>query len=89
MRKAFFVEKGVDPVYQDKLNEVKVQKKKKKKWPKVVFALIILIALLIGAGYFLATNRRHVQKPTKQATIERVISPTKEQHADYNFNQKI
>lgn len=89
MRKAFFVEKGVDPVYQDKLNDGKVQKKKKKKWPKVLLTLIILIALLIAAGYFLATNRRHVKKPTKQAAVERVISSKDIQHKTINLNQKI
>ncbi len=76
MRKAFFVEKGIDPVYQDQLNKGQTQKKAKRKWPKVVLMLILLVALLLGAGYFLATNKRHVRKPNKQAAVEYVL-PTK------------
>lgn len=76
MRKAFFVEKGIDPVYQDQVNKGQSQKKKKRKWPKVVLMLILLIALLLGAGYFLATNKRHVRKQNKQAAVEYIL-PTK------------
>ena len=76
MRKAFFVEKGIDPVYQDQVNKGQTQKKTKRKWPKVVLMLILLVALLLGAGYFLATNKRHVRKPNKQAAVECVL-PTK------------
>ena len=76
MRKAFFVEKGIDPVYQDQVNKGQTQKKAKRKWPKVVLMLILLVALLLGAGYFLATNKRHVRKPNKQAAVEYVL-PTK------------
>lgn len=61
MRKAFYVEKGADPVSQDQ-TEDKKKSVKKKKWPKVILILVLLIVLLLFAGYFLSVNRKAVHK---------------------------
>lgn len=66
MRKAFFSEKGADPIYQDQLQkENEKKKKKKKRIPKIIFLIILLIALILGGGYLLAQNRPSKKQSSK------------------------
>lgn len=84
MRKAFYVEKGADPVSQDQLANQN-QKIEKKKWPKVVLTLILLVALLLCAGYFLAVNRRAIHKTGHAAQIEKVVLLSKESYLKHKI----
>lgn len=69
MRKAFFVDKGVDPVYLDQQAKKQPKKKKKRKWPKVLFVLILLAVLILGAGYVLSTQHAKKKSTAESSTI--------------------
>lgn len=87
MRKAFFVDKGVDPVYQDQMEkQSKPKKKKKRKWPWVILVLLLLVGIVFGAGYVLSSHKSNSTK--KSVTSSLVMSTKKSEPAKISSSAK-
>lgn len=77
MRQAFFVDKGIDPVYQDQMEQQKPKKKKKHKWPWILFMIIILISIIFACGYVLANHKHNNKQQAVADSVVKVSSSSK------------